>query len=55
VATGGVFSSDYLLERVRELLGISLIRPPHHRAVAAIGVALEAMEKGNSFVMDFSS
>jgi len=54
VATGGVFSSDYLLERVRELLGISLIRPPHHRAVAAIGVALEAMEKGNSFVMDFS-
>lgn len=54
IATGGVFASDYLLKRVQDLLGLSLKRPKHFRAVAAIGVALEAIEKNNTYVMDFS-
>ena len=54
VATGGVFASDYLLKRLQELLGVVLKRPQHFRAVAAIGAAYEAIEKGNRHVMDFS-
>lgn len=54
VATGGVFASDYLLKRLQELLGVVLKRPRHFRAVAAIGAAYEAIEKGNRHVMDFS-
>lgn len=53
VATGGVFSSDYILNSVNNLSGVEAKRPKHHTAVAAIGIAIEALEKKNTFVIDF--
>ncbi|PNR95787.1 acyl-CoA dehydratase activase-related protein [Petrotoga sp. 9PWA.NaAc.5.4] len=53
IATGGVFSSDYILNNFANLSGLKVKRPKHHTAVAAIGIALEALEKKNEFVIDF--
>ncbi|HOB16825.1 MAG TPA: acyl-CoA dehydratase activase-related protein [Defluviitoga sp.] len=53
LATGGVFSSDYILNSFNNLSGLKARRPKHHMAVAAIGIAVEALEKNNNFVMDF--
>jgi len=54
IATGGVFSSDYILNSFNILTGLNVKRPMHHTAVAAIGIALEALEKKNEFVIDFN-
>lgn len=54
IATGGVFSSNYILNSVKNLSGVNVKRPKHHTAVAAIGIAIKALEKNNTFVMDFN-
>ncbi|MGY4686939.1 acyl-CoA dehydratase activase-related protein [Petrotoga sp. DB-2] len=54
IVTGGVFSSDYILKSFNMLTNLNVKRPKYHTAIGAIGIALEALEKKNKFVIDFN-
>ena len=53
VATGGVFESDFLLERLKIFSGTRILRPDNSGNVSAIGIALQALKKNNHLVLDF--
>jgi activator of 2-hydroxyglutaryl-CoA dehydratase len=54
LATGGVMGNDLIVDHLAGLLGIPIRRPEHFAQIAAIGVAVKAIEDDNRFVFDVS-
>ena len=52
IATGGVFSNDIIRGNLEKILGISIDRPKHYHNIAAIGIALKAIEENNNVVFN---
>jgi activator of 2-hydroxyglutaryl-CoA dehydratase/predicted nucleotide-binding protein (sugar kinase/HSP70/actin superfamily) len=52
IATGGVMNNDLIRSNLEEFLGITIRRPEHYQNIAAVGAAVKAIEKSNSFVFD---
>jgi len=52
IATGGVFGNDLILRNLEKILGISVARPKHYHNIAAIGIALKAIEENNNVVFN---
>jgi activator of 2-hydroxyglutaryl-CoA dehydratase len=52
IATGGVFSNDLIRGNLEQVLGISIDRPKHYHNIAAIGIALKAIEENNNVVFN---
>ena len=50
--TGWPAGCGPILENIRDITFLDLVRPEHYANVGAIGAALLAMEKGNRFVLD---
>jgi len=49
--TGGVFANDLIRANLEKALSIEISRPKQFKNVAAIGVALRAIEQGDRFVL----
>ncbi len=54
LATGGVMANDLIKDHLAELLGIPIRRPEHFSEIAALGVAVKAIEEDNHFVFDMA-
>jgi activator of 2-hydroxyglutaryl-CoA dehydratase/predicted nucleotide-binding protein (sugar kinase/HSP70/actin superfamily) len=52
IATGGVFGNDLILRNLEKILGIVIERPRHYHNIAAIGIALKAIEENNRVVFN---
>ncbi|RLF38662.1 MAG: CoA activase, partial [Thermoplasmata archaeon] len=50
IATGGVLTNNLIRRNLQEFLGITIHKPAYHQNIAAIGIALKAIEHNNSFV-----
>jgi len=52
IATGGVFGNDLIRANLEKILGISIDRPKHYHNIAAVGIALKAIEENNNVVFN---
>lgn len=52
IATGGVFSNEVVRKNLENFLGMKIKKPENYQNVAAIGIAVKAVEEKNSFVLD---
>lgn len=54
VGTGGLFSSSLIKRNLEKIIGMEITVPEHHQNVAAIGIALKAIEENDRRIIDIS-